>query len=36
MSFIEIFNSWVTFLVLIGVGFALLIFSSSRSSKKRK
>jgi len=35
MTFVEIFNSWVTFLVLIGVGFAVLIFSNVGKKGKK-
>lgn len=36
MTFVEIFNSWVTFILLLGVGFTLLFFMDTRRSPKRK
>jgi len=34
MTFIDFFNSWITFLTLIGVGFALLFFTNAKKSSK--
>lgn len=35
MNIIDIFNSWITFMVLIGVGFALLLFTTAKKSSRR-
>lgn len=36
MTFLDIFNSWITFMLLLGVGFALLFFTDVKSIKKEK
>lgn len=39
MTFVEIFNSWVTFVLLLGVGMAFLLFGTPptpNDTKKKK
>jgi len=35
MNLIDIFNSWITFLLLVALIFALLFFTTSRKSSRR-
>ncbi len=35
MNIVDIFNSWITFILLLAVGFAVLIFNDPKKKPKR-